>query len=123
MPPRTYFEKIQAVLGKYDILFIADEVICGFGRTGNWFGCQTVNALPDSMSIAKNLSAGHAPIAATVISETMYEALRSGSDKLGGFSHGFTFGGHRFPVPSLSRRFPSTKSGTSSVTCAASART
>ena len=94
VPPRTYFEKIQAVLEKYDILFVADEVICGFGRTGNWFGCEAVNARPDSMSIAKNLSAGYAPIAATVISEPMYDALRIGSDKLGAFSHGFTFGGH-----------------------------
>ena len=94
VPPRTYFEKVQAVLAKYDILFIADEVICGFGRTGNWFGCEAVNARPDSMSIAKNLSAGYAPIAATVISEPMYDALRIGSDKLGAFSHGFTFGGH-----------------------------
>ena len=94
VPPRTYFEKVQAVLRKYDILFVADEVICGFGRTGNWFGCETVTARPDSMSIAKNLSAGHAPIAAAVISEPMYEALRSESDKLGAFSHGFTYGGH-----------------------------
>ena len=94
VPPRTYFEKIQAVLAKYDVLFIADEVICGFGRTGNWFGCETVDARPDSMSIAKNLTAGHAPLAATVISEPMYEALRIGSDRMGAFSHGFTFGGH-----------------------------
>ena len=94
VPPRTYFEKVQAVLRKYDILLVADEVICGFGRTGNWFGCETVDARPDSMSIAKNLSAGHAPIAAAVISEPMYEALRSESDKLGAFSHGFTYGGH-----------------------------
>ena len=94
VPPRTYFQKVQAVLEQYDILFIADEVICGFGRTGHWFGCEAVDARPDSMSIAKNLSAGYAPIAATVISDPMYEALRIGSDKLGAFSHGFTFGGH-----------------------------
>ena len=94
VPPRTYFEKVQAVLEQYDILFIADEVICGFGRTGNWFGCEAVNARPDSMSIAKNLTAGHAPLAATIISEPMYEALRTGSDRMGAFSHGFTFGGH-----------------------------
>ena len=93
-PPATYFEKVQAVLARYDVLLVADEVICGFGRTGNWFGCETVGARPDSMSMAKNLSAGYQPIAALAISEPIYRGLLAESDKVGGFAHGFTYGGH-----------------------------
>ena len=76
VPPATYFEKIQAVLKKHDVLLIADEVICGFGRTGNMFGTQTFGMQPDIMTMAKALSSGYLPISAAVISEEIYRALR-----------------------------------------------
>ena len=93
-PPETYWAKIQAVLKKYDILFIADEVICGFGRTGDMWGSQTYGLKPDMISCAKQLSAAYQPISALMISEPIYEALIAESAKLGSFGHGFTYGGH-----------------------------
>jgi 4-aminobutyrate---pyruvate transaminase len=94
VPPKTYFEKVQAVLRKYDILFVADEVICGFGRTGNWFGSQTFGVEPDMISVAKQLSAAYMPISALLINEKIERVLVEQSAKLGSFSHGFTYGGH-----------------------------
>jgi 4-aminobutyrate---pyruvate transaminase len=94
VPPRTYYEKIQAVLAKHDILFIADEVICGFARTGNMFGCETFGIKPDMMTMAKQLSAAYQPISALMINEKIYRALVSESEKIGVFGHGFTYGGH-----------------------------
>ena len=94
LPPKTYFEKIQTVLRKYDILFIADEVICGFGRTGNMFGSETFKLQPDIMSMAKALSSAYLPISAVVINEKVYRALRDNSGKIGTFGHGYTYGGH-----------------------------
>src|SRR5579863_6151142 len=73
VPPRTYFEKIQAVLKRHEILFIADEVICGFGRTGNMWGSQTFNLRPDIVTCAKGLSSAYQPIGAVMISEDMYQ--------------------------------------------------
>jgi 4-aminobutyrate---pyruvate transaminase len=97
LPPRTYFEKIQAILKRYDILLVADEVICGFGRTGNMFGTQTFGLEPDMISLAKQLSAAYLPISALMISEKIYKAITSESEKIGTFGHGFTYSGH--PVP------------------------
>jgi 4-aminobutyrate---pyruvate transaminase len=97
VPPRTYFEKIQAILKRYDILLIADEVICGFGRTGNMFGTQTFGLEPDMISLAKQLSAAYLPISALMINEKIYKAITSESEKIGTFGHGFTYSGH--PVP------------------------
>jgi 4-aminobutyrate--pyruvate transaminase len=94
IPPRTYFEKIQAVLTRYDIAFIADEVICGFGRTGNWFGSQTFNIRPDTISIAKAITSAYVPLGAVTVSEPVYLALIEESRKLGIFAHGFTYSGH-----------------------------
>jgi 4-aminobutyrate--pyruvate transaminase len=94
LPPETYFEKVQAVLKKHDILFIADEVICGFARTGEMFGCQTYGIAPDLMTCAKQLSSAYLPIGAVLISEKVYEGLVAGSDKLGVFGTGNTYGGH-----------------------------
>ncbi len=94
VPPRTYFEKIQAVLQKYDILFIDDEVICGFGRTGNAFGAQTYGFQPDTMSLAKALSSAYLPISAVVIPDFIYEPMVESSRKIGIFGHGFTYSGH-----------------------------
>ena len=94
IPPRTYWEKMQAVLRKYDVLFIADEVICGFGRTGNMWGSQTYDLQPDMISCAKALSAGMQPISALLINERVFEAMLDESRKLGNFAHGFTYAGH-----------------------------
>ena len=94
VPPRGYFEKIQAVLDKHDILFIDDEVICGFGRTGNAFGAQTFGLRPDTMSLAKALSSAYLPISAVVVPQFIYEPMVESSRKIGVFGHGFTYGGH-----------------------------
>jgi 4-aminobutyrate--pyruvate transaminase len=94
LPPRTYFQKVQAVLSKYDVLFVADEVICGFGRTGNWWGSQTYGLKPDMVSCAKALSAAFQPISALLISEKIYQAMLLEGDKQGNFAHGYTYSGH-----------------------------
>ena len=94
VPPRTYWPKIQAVLKKYDILLIADEVICGFGRTGNTWGSQTFGMKPDIMTMAKALSSSYLPISAVLISDPIYQALADNSAKIGSLGHGFTYGGH-----------------------------
>jgi len=93
-PPAGYFPKIQAVLRKYDVLMIADEVICGFGRTGKMFGSETYDIRPDIVTVAKALSSAYLPISATIVSEPIYQALVAQSEKLGTFSHGFTYGAH-----------------------------
>ncbi len=98
LPPADYFPRIHAVLRKYDILLLADEIICGFGRTGSWFGCQTYGFVPDMMGVAKGLSAGHLPIAAVLMSDRVYQVLADQSHAIGVFGHGFTYSGH--PVTS-----------------------
>jgi 4-aminobutyrate---pyruvate transaminase len=94
IPPRGYFAKVQAVLKKHDILFVADEVICGFARTGEMWGCQTYGIRPDMVTSAKALSAAMQPISAVLINERVHEAMLAQSDKLGNFAHGFTYAGH-----------------------------
>jgi 4-aminobutyrate--pyruvate transaminase len=98
VPPRTYFEKVQEVLRRYDVLLIADEVICGFGRTGNMFGSQTYGLQPDMISMAKSLSGSYMPISALMVNEKIHKAVVEQSEKLGVFGHGFTFGGHPVAV-------------------------
>jgi 4-aminobutyrate--pyruvate transaminase len=93
-PPKTYWEKIQKVLKKHDILLVADEVICGFMRTGNQWGSQTYGMKPDIMTMAKQLSAAQMPIAAVLISQRVYEGIRDNSGKHGTFGHGITYSGH-----------------------------
>ena len=97
VPAATYFEKIQAVLKKHDILFIADEVICGFGRTGNMWGCQTFDLEPDMITCAKALSSSYLPISAVFVNDKIYQACKEKSGELGVFGHGYTYSGH--PVP------------------------
>jgi len=97
VPPQSYFPKIQAVLKKYDVLLIADEVICGFGRTGKMFGSDYFNIQPDMMTMAKQLSSGYLPISALAVSDAVYQVLKEQSNELGVFGHGLTYGGH--PVP------------------------
>ena len=94
VPPAGYYEKVQAVLGRHGILFIDDEVICGFGRTGNPFGAQTMGIQPTTMSVAKALSSAYQPISAVLIPEFMYEPFVEASDRAGLFGHGFTYTGH-----------------------------
>ena len=93
VPPATYWPEIQRICDKYEILLIADEVICGFGRTGNWFGSQTMGIRPDIMTIAKGLSSGYAPIGGSIVSDEVAAVI--GSDE---FNHGYTYSGH--PVAS-----------------------
>jgi 4-aminobutyrate---pyruvate transaminase len=94
VPPATYFAKIQEVLRKHDVLLIADEVICGFGRTGRMFGSETFGLAPDIMTVAKALSSAYLPISATIVSDTIYRALVAAGDRLGIFAHGFTYSAH-----------------------------
>jgi 4-aminobutyrate---pyruvate transaminase len=98
VPPATYWEKIQRVLKKYDVLLIVDEVICGFGRTGNMWGTETFGLQPDILVCAKALTSGYVPLAAIMTSEEIYQAMVRQSEKIGVFAHGFTYSGH--PVPS-----------------------
>ncbi len=97
VPPRTYFEKIQKVLAKYDVLLVADEVICGFWRTGEYWGSQTFGVQPDILVCAKALSSAYLPISAVMVNERVFEALADESHAIGTFGHGFTYSGH--PVP------------------------
>ena len=94
LPPKTYFEKIQRVLKKYDMLMIADEVICGFGRTGNMFGSETFGIRPDIMTIAKALSSAYLPIAGVVVNDAVYQVLADNTQKIGMFGHGYTYSAH-----------------------------
>lgn len=94
VPPATYFEKIQAVLKKYDVLMVADEVICGFGRTGNFWGSQTVGIKPDILSCAKALSSSYLPISAVMMTDEVYQPIAQASADLGVLGHGYTYSAH-----------------------------
>ena len=95
VPPAGYYEKVQALLVKHDILFWADEVITGFGRTGSDFGCTTMNIdKPDMMTFAKQLSSAYFPISASVVRGDMYDAIVEQSAAVGVFGHGYTYSGH-----------------------------
>jgi adenosylmethionine-8-amino-7-oxononanoate aminotransferase len=94
VPPASYFEKIQAVLSKYDIFMWADEVITGFGRTGADFGSSTFEIQPQLMTLAKALSSAYMPVSAAVITGDMYEAMIEPSAQVGVFGHGYTYSGH-----------------------------
>ncbi|KAF7010615.1 hypothetical protein CFC21_025012 [Triticum aestivum] len=93
-PPKTYFDKVQAVVKKYDILFIVDEVITAFGRLGTMFGSDMYNIKPDLVTLAKALSSAYVPIGATLVSPEIAAVVDSQSNKLGSFAHGFTYSGH-----------------------------
>jgi 4-aminobutyrate--pyruvate transaminase len=94
LPPDTYFEKIQAVLAKYDVLLIDDEVITGFGRTGKLWGAQTFGMQPTTLTAAKALSSAYLPISAVIVPEFLYEPMIAASSEIGMFGHGFTYSGH-----------------------------
>ena len=97
LPPSGYFPKIQAVLRKYDVLLVADEVICGFWRTASYWGSQTFDIVPDIVVCAKALSASFLPISAVMVNDPVFQALAKESHVIGTFGHGFTYSGH--PVP------------------------
>ena len=94
VPPEGYLPKVQALLKEHDIFLWADEVICGFGRTGNDFGSTTMGIKPDLMSLAKQLSSAYVPISAAVVPGEMYEAMAQQSADVGMFGHGYTYTGH-----------------------------
>jgi len=94
VPPSTYWPEIQRICKKYDVLLIADEVICGFGRTGSWFGSETLGIDPDMMTMAKGLSSGYLPISAVGLKDEIFKVINEGGD----INHGYTYGGH--PVAS-----------------------
>ncbi|MCE1003822.1 MULTISPECIES: aspartate aminotransferase family protein [Pseudomonas] len=98
IPPHTYWEKIQTICRKYDVLVVADEVICGFGRTGKMFGSETFGIQPDVMVVSKQMSSSYQPIAAVLINESVFEGIADQSHAFGTLGHGFTGSGH--PVAS-----------------------
>ena len=97
IPPKGYFEALQKILKKHSILLIADEVICGFGRTGNMWGSETYNLKPDILTCAKALSAAYLPISAVLVSSQIVAGLEKQASELGIFGHGYTYSAH--PVP------------------------
>lgn len=90
IPPDSYWPRIREILAKYDILFVADEVICGFGRTGEWFGSDFYGNKPDLMTIAKGLTSGYVPMGGLIVSDKVFQVINAGGD----FNHGFTYSGH-----------------------------
>jgi len=90
IPPETYWPKVKEILARYDILFVADEVICGFGRTGEWFGSDYYGLQPDLMTIAKGLTSGYIPMGGVIVRDTVAKVISEGGE----FNHGFTYSGH-----------------------------
>ncbi|WP_313660404.1 aspartate aminotransferase family protein [Pseudomonas coleopterorum] len=90
IPPESYWPKVKEVLARYDILFVADEVICGFGRTGHWFGSDYYDLAPDLMTIAKGLTSGYIPMGGVIVRDEVVQVINQGGD----FNHGFTYSGH-----------------------------
>jgi 4-aminobutyrate---pyruvate transaminase len=93
-PPSTYWEKVQAVCRRHDVLIIADEVITGFGRTGRTFGCETYDISPDILVLSKALTSSYAPLSAVLFTDAIYQVVADNSAKIGVFAHGFTASGH-----------------------------
>ena len=94
LPPEGYFAAIQEVLRRHDVLMIADEVICGFGRTGRMFGSERYGIEPDMVTIAKGLTSAYVPMSASLISNEIWKVIEGGSDEVGVFAHGVTYGAH-----------------------------
>src|SRR6202035_3353691 len=90
-PPEGYFQRVREICDKYDVLFISDEVICSWGRLGEWFGAIRYGYQPDIMTTAKGLTSSYAPMGAVIVSDRIAEPFMTGTNS---FTHGFTFGGH-----------------------------
>jgi 4-aminobutyrate--pyruvate transaminase len=97
LPPATYWEKIQAVCRRHDVLIVADEVINGFGRLGTMFACEHYGIDPDILVLSKQITSSYQPLAAVMISQALYDGIADNTAKIGTFGHGFTTSGH--PVP------------------------
>ncbi|WP_407185348.1 aminotransferase [Bradyrhizobium centrosematis] len=93
-PPTGYWREIQIVLRRYDVLLIADEVICGFGRTGADFGSILYGMEPDLVTVAKGLTSGYMPLSAVIVGQRVYNVMEEAADRVGAFSHGYTYSGH-----------------------------
>jgi L-2,4-diaminobutyrate transaminase len=93
-PPQGYWKEIQAVLRRYDVLLIADEVICGFGRTGADFGSTLYDMVPDLVTVAKGLTSGYMPLSGAIVGQKVYSVIEEAADRVGAFSHGYTYSGH-----------------------------
>lgn len=91
VPPDSYWPEVQRICREYDVLLVVDEVICGFGRTGDWFGSDMFNITPDIMTLAKGITSGYLPLSAVMVSEAICQVLE---DKGGEFAHGYTYSGH-----------------------------
>ena len=91
VPPDTYWPEIQRICDQYGILLVSDEVICGFGRTGNWFGCQTMGTKPDLMTFAKGVTSGYVPLGGVLVGDRVAKVL---IEQGGDFNHGYTYSGH-----------------------------
>lgn len=94
IPPEGYWAKIQAVLSKYDILLVADEVVCGFGRSGQMFGSQTFDIKPDAMILSKQITSSYFPLSAILLNDRFYDPIAEETGRIGVLGHGFTGGGH-----------------------------
>ena len=91
VPPETYWPEIQRICDKYHVLLVSDEVICGFGRTGEWFGCERFGFRPDLMTFAKGVTSGYVPLGGVMVGTRIASAL---IDRGGEFNHGYTYSGH-----------------------------
>jgi putrescine aminotransferase len=91
IPPSTYWPEIQRICDKYGILLVSDEVICGFGRTGRWFGCETLGFRPDLMTFAKGVTSGYIPLGGVMVGDRVAKVL---VEQGGEFNHGYTYSGH-----------------------------
>ncbi|GGC44859.1 aspartate aminotransferase family protein [Chelatococcus reniformis] len=94
VPPRTYWQKVQEVCRRYDVLVVADEVINGFGRLGTLFACETFDIKPDLLVVSKQITSSYQPLAAVLFSDAVYQAIADQTERLGNFGHGFTASGH-----------------------------
>ncbi len=97
-PPQGYWPMMQEILRKYDILLIADEVITGFGRTGAMFGCDKYDIEPDLITVAKGLTSAYVPLSAAIVGEKVFAVMEASADRIGSFSHGYTYSGHPIGV-------------------------
>lgn len=93
-PPPGYWDKIQAVLAKYDILLVADEVVTGFGRMGTPFGCHCYDIRPDIITIAKGVTSAYAPLSGSIVNDKIWRVIADGTDTHGAFAHGWTYSAH-----------------------------